>query len=336
MTGTLAGHKTIPLQNKEITRKTSQYRPLSALKKLIHIQSVSPSIDLTLFSISNPTRVTAATNKMSDQEAVEEAMGTSVNPRDQLVKTKSTTMEFFLESRNIDHVTEKMLRQYDKDGNGSFSKDEVVSIVIDLREESYVNRELAKYNKIYKQLLCVAVGFVILLLSGMFALSYTVAQLTMKTDVETNYYGDNALVKAGTHDIVSTDSRSEVHTLTKNEFGVLCTTPDEALLMKVEVEAGRNVAVVANDPLNDSQSVLYLNGGSTYTNTDGDFCWNMKLGDVICFQPHESCHVDNTQGRKLSLEEKVVIEQQYGKSLLNSKQVDRRYLEENGYGLVPQ
>jgi hypothetical protein len=257
--------------------------------------------------------------------------GPPMNPREHLVRAKSTTMEFFVETHNIDHITAQMLHDYDKDGDGKFSKDEVVSIIIDLRQEGFMTKELGKLNKIYKRLLCVAILFVVMLLSGMFALSFIVAKLTMKTDVA----DDGTLFKPGTTVIVSTDSRAEIHELTKNEYGVMCTTPDEAMMMKMEVELGRNVVIIANDDFTfeNSQEVMVLSGRGTETLPNGDICWDRPDGK-LCFQQHFSCHNENTNGRKLSQEQRESLEEQYGggRFLSNSN----RLLEvEYGYGIVP-
>jgi hypothetical protein len=55
---------------------------------------------------------------------------------------KSMSMEYFLETWNLDKETASMLLKYDQDGNGHFSKNEVVSIVLDLKETKKTNESL--------------------------------------------------------------------------------------------------------------------------------------------------------------------------------------------------
>jgi hypothetical protein len=70
---------------------------------------------------------------------------------------RTMTMEYFIESRTLDKITEDMLRKYNTDGNGSFSKGEVVSIIIELRQERVDNDNLLAKNKLYKRLLWLAI-----------------------------------------------------------------------------------------------------------------------------------------------------------------------------------
>jgi len=67
-------------------------------------------------------------------------------PIRELVKEKSVTMEYFLEVSHLDSATAELLKKYDRDGNGSFSKDEVVAIILDLREAMQSNEMLGASN----------------------------------------------------------------------------------------------------------------------------------------------------------------------------------------------
>jgi hypothetical protein len=68
-----------------------------------------------------------------------------------------------------------LLLKYDRDGNGHFSKDEVVSIILDLKETKRTNEALDASKKLFKRLFIGAVMLCLLLLSGVFGLRYAVA-----------------------------------------------------------------------------------------------------------------------------------------------------------------
>ena len=221
-------------------------------------------------------------------------------------------MEFFIESRNLDQVTAQILKSYDKSNDGHFSKEEVISIVLDLKQQCSVHDDLVKYNKLYKRVLCLAILFAVFILNATLLLSLVVANLTIKMDV----VEDGTMVVAGSSDnqAVSTDSRADIHDLVQNEYGVMCTTLDEALLMKLEVEVGRNVVILSTDTATDAQQLTQISGRGTEWYSNGDFCFippgngNHKL----CFQEHVSCNSSNTAGRRLSNEERQAFEAKLG------------------------
>jgi len=221
-----------------------------------------------------------------------------LNPRDQLVKEKSLTMEYFLESRNLDKVTEQMLLKYDRDGDGAFSKDEVVSIIIDLRQEHVDNDKLSATNKLYKRLLCTAIVLCFLLLAGMFALSYAVAALTAKTDVRS----DGTMVAIGTDIPVATDSRAEIHILPRTEDGLFCITSDEIELMHFEILNGRDVVLDQEDSSAGTGMVTKLSGGSVSVNGE-ETCFTTAAGETKCASPHPACQ-GRSVGRRLSSEDR--------------------------------
>jgi hypothetical protein len=224
-----------------------------------------------------------------------------LNPREQLVKEKSMTMEYFLESRNLDKITEEMLRKYDKDGDGAFSKDEVVSIIIDLRQEHVDNDKLSATNKLYKRLLLTAIILCVLLLAGMFALSYAVAALTAKTDVKS----DGTMVAIGTNTAVATDSRAEVHSVAINENGLYCITLDEAELMRMEVATGRNVMLDKTDGIGQ-QTATVMSSSGTFDLGD-KICFALSPTQTVCWSPTDDCTPENTSGRRLSEDERLSL-----------------------------
>ena len=204
-----------------------------------------------------------------------------------------------------------MLLKYDRDGDGAFSKDEVVSIIIDLKQEHIDNDRLSATNKLYKRLLATAVVLCALLLAGMFALSYAVAVLTAKTDVTS----DGTLVAIGTNTPVATDSRADVRVFEKTD-GVLCITNDEAMLMLLETAHGKGVIVEGVDA-DGTQQTVQMNGVGSYTRSDGSICWMLSEGKEVCYEEHPSCNAENAQGRRLSHEERSAIEQEHGRRFLS-------------------
>ena len=191
-------------------------------------------------------------------------------------------MEYFLEVSHLDTATAELLKKYDSDGNGSFSKDEVVAIILDLREAMQSNEMLGASNKMFKRMLMVAVIFCVLLLTSMFGLSYAVAALTAKINVDSN--GVMTTVDGST--IVKTDSTAFTHTPIKSDSGdVYCLTMAEADAMVAKVVSGSNV-LVAFEAFNGTQKQVEQLSSSTVTyNEDGSVCFNSGTSQEICVRP---------------------------------------------------
>jgi hypothetical protein len=194
-----------------------------------------------------------------------------------LVKEKSVTMEYFLETSHLDKQTAELLRQYDKDGDGSFSKNEVVAIILDLREAMQSNEALYSSNKLFKRLLTAAVAFCVLLLTSMFGLSYAVAVLTAKTDVG----ADGSLVASGTGVVVSTDSRANVVPVYSDEAGRRCFSQEEKNEIMAEVFSGKNVILQDTD-IDGSQKMTQLNADGASVVNDQP-CFPTGEGQFFCF-----------------------------------------------------
>jgi len=217
-------------------------------------------------------------------------------------KQNSVTMEYFLETSHLDADTAALLKKYDKDGNGSFSKDEVAAIIMDLREAMRSNQELGSSNKLFKRLLIASCVFCVLLLASMFGLSYAVAALTAKTDVDSS----GALTKAGSSEHVSTDARAEVHIVNYNADGNLCVTMDEINAMVEEVHSGKNVMMETINGGNTTVNQISGNGMTIYETENGPVpCFDLGNGKAQCFVPgKEGCTGSNSAGRKLSVDER--------------------------------
>ena len=141
---------------------------------------------------------------------------------------KSVTMEYFLESRNLDKETKALLLKYDEDGNGRFSKDEVVEIICDLKSAKQHNDLLEASAKFYKRLVIGACVFCILLLTGMFGLSYSVAVLTSNTFVKQ----DGIMSTPNGEHCIATDSKANTYKKEKNDLGRYCLSNEEAETIK--------------------------------------------------------------------------------------------------------
>jgi len=190
-------------------------------------------------------------------------------------KDKSVTMEYFIETSHLDTATADMLRKYDKSGVGTFSKDEVVSIILDLRETLRKNEILGNSNKLFKRLLFGSIGFIVLLLASMFGLSYAVAALTANTEVQ----NDGTLLAKNTDTAISTDSRAIVHEVTaSNEQYCLMST--EVAAIKDEVLAGKNVVMQINDSATSLEQLFA--SGSKFDENQACF-WVPEKGKHDCF-----------------------------------------------------
>ena len=216
-------------------------------------------------------------------------------PNVMMEKQNSVTMEYFLETSHLDSDTAALLKKYDKDGNGSFSKDEVAAIIMDLREAMRSNQELGSSNKLFKRLLIASCIFCILLLASMFGLSYAVAALTAKTDVDST----GALTKAGSSEHVSTDSRAEIHVVTRNQDGQVCITNDELVVMYDEVSVGKNVMFESTNR-NGTTVVSLVSGVGAELSESGTMCFNLPDGKKKCFVPSDC---EDAVGRMLTEDE---------------------------------
>jgi hypothetical protein len=211
------------------------------------------------------------------------------SPRSQLVKETSVTMEYFLETTKLDEATRDLLVKYDKDGDGSFSKDEVVAIILDLREAIKSNEDLNASSKIFKRLLVAAVVFCVLLLASMAGLSYAVAALTAITEVQS----DGTLVSKGTTTAIATDSRADLYGVNKSEAGY-CLSAQEAFTIRDSVLAGRQVLVEANDEETNTHVVEQLIASGAVIG-DEKFCFSTPESTTpFCLTRSDEC----TQARR--------------------------------------
>merc|ERR1712150_150950 len=132
-------------------------------------------------------------------------------------------------------------------GSGVFRKDDVLSIIHDLRNTLKTNQSLDESNKLYKRLLWSAIAFCFLLLSGMFGLSYAVAALTKNSQVSASAN----LMSLDGKSLIATDATANLYKLgphpTGDDNSVYCVPTDEAVTMTEQALSGRNVLLELGD-----------------------------------------------------------------------------------------
>jgi len=204
-------------------------------------------------------------------------------------------MEYFLEVSHLDAATAELLKKYDRDGNGSFSKDEVVAIILDLREATQSNEMLGASNKMFKRLLIAAVCFCVLLLTSMFGLSYAVAALTAKINVDSNGVMTNVDGTA----IVKTDSTAFNYRAESVDGDVHCLTASERKAILTQVTSGSNV-LLERDAINGTQKqVDKLSSSKIQYHDDGSVCFISSDGTSICMIPDAAACGNATRRRSL-------------------------------------
>jgi len=194
-------------------------------------------------------------------------------------------MEYFLEASHLDAATADMLKKYDRDGNGSFSKDEVVAIILDLREAMQSNEMLGASNKMFKRMLIVAVTFCILLLTSIFGLSYAVAALTAKTDVNS----DGIMTTIDGSKVIKTDSTAYTFKPAKIDSGSYCVSPQEASDLMSRVMSGSNVLMKLQAVNNTRTVVQRLSSSTMDMGGDSTICFTSSNQELICMSPSEEC-----------------------------------------------
>lgn len=205
----------------------------------------------------------------------------------QLVKEKSVTMEYFLETSHLDSATAEMLKKYDRDGDGSFSKDEVVAIILDLREAMQSNEMLGQSNKLFKRLLVAALCFCVLLLTAMFGLSYAVAALTAKTDIS----GTGVMTTIDGKSVVATDSTAQMFVFERDEeMGVNCISQGDAEAVVDRVTNGRSV-MLKIDKVNMTHTIYehVSPSGLDVDAAKNSACFTQTDGRRICIEPVTEC-----------------------------------------------
>jgi hypothetical protein len=196
----------------------------------------------------------------------------------------TTTMSDFFKVNRLDDSVKDLFLEYDKDGDGAFSKDEVMNIVTDLKKEFHKNETLMMSNLLLKKMLIGGVIFFFLLVGSIFGLSFAVASLTRETTVDSS---SGALYNKDGTKVVATDSRAELHLVISYDFGD-CISPSSIELMKRQVQEGKNVIVETTTIDGSSHKLEVLSpSGATFDEETGKACFPMpeRPGTMYCIIP---------------------------------------------------
>jgi hypothetical protein len=215
-------------------------------------------------------------------------------------------MEYFLEASHLDAATADMLKNYDKDGDGSFSKQEVVAIILDLRETMRANETLGASNKLFKRLLIASFIFCVLLLTSMFSLSYAVAVITATTEVQS----DGTMLSKDGASVIATASTASKYDIGRNDNGHYCIPAEEMHLIREHVFSGRNGLLELGEFTENHKLVEQLQAtGADIDEASGGLCFWVGGDELtsLCLLPtEEDCvAVDSHGHRKLTVDRKL-------------------------------
>ena len=215
------------------------------------------------------------------------------------VKRDTLCMDDFFEINEIEKSTQDMFVEYDKNGEGHFTKNEVLNIITDLKKSSYHNNELTASNKMMKKMLYGAVVFFFLLVGSLFGVSIAVAVLTKETSVQ-----DGTLYNKDGSAIIATDSRADKYDVDTFDFGD-CLTAGTVETIKSHVEEGKNVIVSRHHVDGTSHELEMLTAsGAIYNDQTGVACYPLpeRPDKLYCVFPHsEVCAAPENRRRSRHL-----------------------------------
>lgn len=204
----------------------------------------------------------------------------------ELVKEKSETIEYFLERSHLDHATTDMLLRYKKNGGDHFSKDEVLAIIVDLREAMETNKILGTSVKTFRRAVLGVAIFSFLLFVSVFSLSYSVAVLNKNTYVRSN----GVMTTRDGSRFIATDSHATVFSVDANENGAHCLGDDELETLTSSVSAGRSVLLKLGGVEGESETVALRAGGMDVEESTGKVCfWNYVKRRQECVETDDRC-----------------------------------------------
>jgi hypothetical protein len=188
---------------------------------------------------------------------------------EQVTSDSSMSMACYIKTSNIDEVTADMLKTYDQDGDGVFDRNEVVTIIRDLRGVMKSKEQLEASSRFFKRLFMAAVFFCGLALASMVGISYAVAILTANTQVRS----DGTLLAKGTTTSIATDTSATHYGINKSEAGY-CLSSAEASTIRDSVLAGRQVFVETNDEESNTHAVEQLMASGAVLNDEAEeYCF---------------------------------------------------------------
>lgn len=204
-----------------------------------------------------------------------------------LVAHQSEDMNHYFKRKNVPQSTRDLMVKYDEDGNGVFSKDEVLQIINELRDQANTTAVLEVRNALYKRLLLLMIIMLVLMLLGVFGLTFAVAILTSKLDVGS----DGTLIAINTGQNIATDARAELHIISFFGGAGFCATAEESRMIQDEVFSGKNVILeYQKDEDSAKQVVQFVASGSNITNAAaGEGCYQTPQGIEICVEKSALC-----------------------------------------------
>jgi hypothetical protein len=226
--------------------------------------------------------------------------------RRDLIKEKSVTKNYFRETSHLDAATADMLKKYNKNGDGCFSKADVVAIVLDLRETMRANDTLVSSNKLFKRLLIAVFVFCTLLLTSVFGLSYAVAAISANTEIQS----DGTMLSRGGASVIATASAASKYDFGRNDDGQYCVTPEEMQAITEQVFSGRNVLLELGEFTENHRLVEQLQAtGADLDEASGAVCFwvgGAEQRKVCLMRAEEDCvAVDSHGRRKLTVDRKL-------------------------------
>ncbi len=212
--------------------------------------------------------------------------------RQRRVSRNTLFMDDFFELNDIDKSTQEMFLEYDKNGDGSFTKNEVMCIISDLKKQFRANEDLTASNRLLKRMLFGAIVFFFLLVGSLFGVSVAVATLTKETTVK-----DGSLYIKDGSSVVATDSRAHTYDVDSFEFGD-CLAASTLEAIKIHVQEGKNVILKRNNGT-DHKMELLSPSGATYNDETGVSCFPLpeSVDKVFCFFP-DTGNCNNPSNRR--------------------------------------
>ena len=187
-----------------------------------------------------------------------------------------------------------------RDEEVSLSKDEVAAIISDLRQQK-ANNEILDYANKFLRRIVIAIGiFSLLLLSSVVGLSYALAAVGSKMDIDA---ASGVMTTPDGQRVVATDSYSYKVLTTKNETtGTQCVDHVKFGELTQHVENGNSVTVemFGTGDLGIDTEVQKLSG--SFLAQNGEICFPDTTGrQRLCVTPSSDCvATEPVSGRRLS------------------------------------
>jgi hypothetical protein len=250
-------------------------------------------------STKNERNTDEASSELNDIETLHDVKLSEATARRCRVPSRDTIcLSDFFVLNDVDKSTQDMFVEYDKSGDGTFSKTEVMNIIVDLKKQFQANADLAASNRMMKLMLMGAVIFFFLLVGALFGVSIAVASLTKETTV-----ANGLLYNKDGSAVVATDSHAEVYQVESFDFGD-CISVVDIETIKSHIQEGKNVLLQKNadDGANHELKVISASG-ATFNDETGVACFPYPQNNtqVLCLLPETgSCNKAENRRRSLA------------------------------------